>query len=466
MKKKKRIALFGMSCNPPGLHHRIIIDKLLKFFDEVVIVPCGPRPDKATTDDILPIHRAVMADLTFGNMRRVKVDLTDLEKSVFTRSHELYERYSKEGEVWLVVGTDLTKGGKNGRSPIQREWENGRELWRKARFAVAVRAGFKINEADLPPHCLIFEPPFHGSSTEIRQKVFNHQSIRGLVVPAVEGYIERYGLYRGMLPRETASILLPKPRLLVVVDEYNPAAVAIAKKLRHLADLKDPNLIVVIGGDGTMLHAIGEYWRLRLPFLGINVGHRGFLLNDIGKDFSSEIFWQRMTIHQAPLLYVETTGMDGKIKSGLAFNDAWVQVELGKTAWLEVIINGHICLPKLIADGALVSTAAGSTAYARAMGATPILIGTQALLLVGNNVSEPAGWKSAQIAIDSVIEIRTVDPTSRPKKRPIYGFVDSASCGEIERMLIRVSRIAAVELAFLPGHDLTKKLSEIQFSQR
>ena len=39
------------------------------------------------------------------------------------------------------------------------------------------------------------------------------------------------------------------------------------------------NLIVVIGGDGTMLHAIREHWRSRLPFLGVNAGHLGFLLN-------------------------------------------------------------------------------------------------------------------------------------------------------------------------------------------
>ena len=43
-------------------------------------------------------------------------------------------------------------------------------------------------------------------------------------------------------------------------------------------------LIVVLGGDGTMLRAIREHWRRRVPFYGINTGHMGFLLNDAAAD--------------------------------------------------------------------------------------------------------------------------------------------------------------------------------------
>ena len=51
--------------------------------------------------------------------------------------------------------------------------------------------------------------------------------------------------------------------------------------------LEDPNRILVIGGDGVMLHAIRKYWRMRLPFFGINTGHLGFLLNDPQEIFAS-----------------------------------------------------------------------------------------------------------------------------------------------------------------------------------
>ena len=42
----KKIGIFGGSFNPPGKHHRDIVEKLSDFFDEIIIVPCGGRPDK------------------------------------------------------------------------------------------------------------------------------------------------------------------------------------------------------------------------------------------------------------------------------------------------------------------------------------------------------------------------------------------------------------------------------------
>ena len=67
----------------------------------------------------------------------------------------------------------------------------------------------------------------------------------------------------------------------------------------------------------------------------------------------------------------------------------------GQTAWLQVKVGHQVRLPKLVCDGLLLATPAGSTAYARSMGATPLLAETPAWLLVGSNVMQPANWKSA-----------------------------------------------------------------------
>lgn len=64
----RKIALFGGSFNPPHLTHRKIVEILAYLFDGVKVIPCGPRPEKLTTNDIAPIHRAVMADLTFSDI--------------------------------------------------------------------------------------------------------------------------------------------------------------------------------------------------------------------------------------------------------------------------------------------------------------------------------------------------------------------------------------------------------------
>jgi NAD+ kinase len=461
----KRLAVFGGSFNPPALHHRAIAVELSKRFDEVVIVPCGPRDDKPKTKDVEPIARATMVDMCFRNVERVRVELFDIEQATFTRTHALEEHFRRGGEVWHVVSDELIRGGKTGSSFVQEKWERGDWIWRNLRFAVVVRKHSSVDKDDLPPRSEVITSgqmsSLAGSGLAIREKIFRHESVEGFVTAEVADYIERYGLYRGALPARSTAFRLQTPRLLILSDESNEEARAIEKKFAPYAVGQEPNCLLIIGGDGTMLHGIRKYWRLRLPFLGINAGHRGFLLN--GADELLNGFPQsNLTIRQSPLLYLETLpvgGGENGWEKTLAFNDAWAERATGQAAWIEVKVNGQVRLPHLVADGILLSTAAGSTAYARAMGATPLLVETPALILVGSNTMEPPNWTSALLSFDSEVEIRTLDPD----KRPLMGFADGIPQGRIERMRARVSRIAAVELAFCRGHDMAEKIAEIQF---
>lgn len=457
-----RTLIYGGSFNPPAMHHRTLGEELAKIFDRVIVVPCSFRPDKPTTNDTLPTDRAAMVDMTFRGIPNLEVDLFDLEMNDFTRTFDLNERYKHLGEIWHFVGADLVQGGYSGNSVIQREWYCGREIWRNLNFAVAQRVGFSCSKSNLPPHSIVLEPPYSGSSTEIREKILRHQPISDLVVPEVEAYIERHNLYRGRLPRANTFLSLGNPRIKIVADSENPKAVSVVHALSSLQDEKNPNLIVVVGGDGTMLHAIRNFWRLRIPFLGINTGHRGFLLNNLDATNIREILSAGLIAWQSPLLHVESKKSDGSASSELAFNDAWAERASGSTAWFTVKINGATKLEKLVGDAILISTPAGSTAYARAMGATPLLVGTPALILVGSNIGEPPNWKSAYIPADAEVEIVNADSSSS-NKRPIIGFVDSVNVGEIQSMKIRASRTAFVEMAYLPERDLAEKLMEIQF---
>jgi len=220
----RRIAVYGGSFNPPCVHHRAMVQALADAFDEVVVVPCGPRPDKPTTNDILPVARAAMADMTFGDLDRVRVELFDLEQAGFTRTHELVERFRDEGEIWVVVGTKLVRGGARSESFIQRTWERGVELWQHARFAVVVRQDEHLDDDDLPPNNVVLRPPTKGTSKAVREHVFHHQPIDGLVLPRVGSYIRRSGIYRGRAPVRSTTIEITHPRPLLVVDERNPQA--------------------------------------------------------------------------------------------------------------------------------------------------------------------------------------------------------------------------------------------------
>ena len=458
----KKIALFGGSFNPPGIHHRNIATELLHHFDEVIIIPCGPRPDKESTDVIDSIDRAAMVDLAFKGLP-VRIELFDLENSTFTRTHALDEIYRHEGEIWHVIGTDLIEGGRNAESFIHRVWFRGEEIWNTLRFAILQRPGYTCDPADLPPHHMVLPVSQNGSSSDIRERIFKRHSIEEIVSSSVADYIRRHSLYSGIQFRNIPRLTIGKPRVLIEYDQWNDEAKIIAKQLESIIDSDDPNVIVVIGGDGTMLHAIKKYWRLRVPFFGINTGNKGFLLNHVKESFSPVLLESELMVRTSPLLHGTVETVSGEKKEGLAFNDVWVQAEHGKAAWIEVSIDGTVRLEKCIGDGILLATAAGSTAYARAIGGTPVPVGTPILTLVGSNLMEPYNWKSAHLPLHSHVSLRSIDPTPHPKKRPLYGFIDGIPQGEILSLHTRTSRIAAVELAFLPDHDLAERLARIQF---
>lgn len=455
----KRIALFGGSFNPPGLHHRQIAQRLAREFDEVRVIPCGPRPDKPVTGSIPPVFRAALADLTFGDLPGVTVDRFDLEQATFTRNHELQRRYEELGEVWHVVGGDLVRGGATGASEIQRSWQRGDWLWQQARFAVLTRPGYALDPADLPPQAKVIELAEDGSSTRIRDLLGHGQSVRDQLAPRALAYIERYGLYRAPNPASWARGSLTNAPFLIEADPHNARAQSWLPRLGAGTNAADAEFIGVLGGDGSMLRSIREHWPKRLPFFGINAGHLGFLMNAPEQVFSTGFPPADIIFRQLPLLYLEFEDPQGRVRTAYGFNDAWLERATSQSAWLEISVNGVTRIPKLVSDGALVATAAGSTAYARSMGASPLLADTPAWLLVGSNVMEPAHWRSALLSVDSTVEIRSLDPGHRP----VEAFVDGLSMGEVAVLRARLSRAASAELAFCASHDMADKIAEIQF---
>jgi NAD+ kinase len=428
---------------------------LCRHFDEVVIVPCGPRPDKPVTNDVEPIHRAAMVDLSFRGIPKARVELFDLESSAFTRTYELERRFRAEGTIWHVVADEFVRGGQKNESNIQREWTRGNELWSETNFAILNRSGQPLDPADLPRNHRVFAVESDGSSLAIRNRAFHHEPIAELVVEEVDAYIRRHRLYQGVASPRQTRFRLSRRRYLLVADERNGKSPAVRDRLaEHVHG--DPELILVVGGDGTMLRAIRQHWRRRVPFFGINIGHLGFLLNDSPLADPHE---QDLVLYHLPLLLVEVESLDGRRTSALAFNDAWVERASGQTAWLKLLVNDVERIEKLVADGVLIATAAGSTSYARAMGATPLPLYTSALLLVGSNVLHPPQWRPVVLPADSRIEVRTHDPV----KRPLSAFIDGIPQGKVHSLHARVSNIAAVELAFLPDHDPSLKLAKLQF---
>lgn len=201
---KKRVAVFGGAFNPPTMSHVVTVcgavsyldEEEEPFFRELIVVPCGLRPDKETVNHIDSEHRAAMSHLAFDDLPRVTSDLFDLDCGSFTRTIDLVRRYEKLYEVWLVVGSDLIQGGSRGESAIQRLWSSGQLLWHEAKFFVSTRKGFPIMSADLPPHAREYDLRLQGRSSDVRELIRTGQSIDGCVPASVANYIRQHRLYQ------------------------------------------------------------------------------------------------------------------------------------------------------------------------------------------------------------------------------------------------------------------------------
>lgn len=134
--------------------------------------------------------------------------------------------------------------------------------------------------------------------------------------------------------------------------------------------VSDCNVIVVTGGDGTILRCAGLASKYGKPILGVNCGTLGFMASLE----STEIYKLRLlcrgeyTITERMMLNVTVTHADGKTASADALNDAvLIKGEECKLADFEVMKSGNV-VSALRADGVIFSTATGATAYSLSAG--------------------------------------------------------------------------------------------------
>lgn len=193
--RRPRIAIYGTKANPPGLHHKLIVEELARQFDLVIIVPCGFREDQPHVLLAPSLHRKKMALLNFGGIANVEFDFYDLDNNVFTPTYMLAERYQEkypEADIVFIVGADLISGGQNDNSEIQTKWQMGGHIWQNLKYAVINT----LNTRDLPPNSEIIDvSEVTGRSTLIREKIANDESIAGLALKSVEEYIRSNNLY-------------------------------------------------------------------------------------------------------------------------------------------------------------------------------------------------------------------------------------------------------------------------------
>ena len=225
------------------------------------------------------------------------------------------------------------------------------------------------------------------------------------------------------------------------------------------ADPKDAELIVVIGGDGTMLHALHQYMDLNIPFYGINSGSVGFLMNN----FHEENFLENLINAQYTNLYpleMKAINAKGEEFKALAINEVSIFRQTNQAAKFRISIDGVERLAELTADGALVATPAGSSAYNLSAGGTIVPLGSNVLCLTPICPFRPRRWRGAVLPANVTIEFDVFES----KKRPVSAVADFNEFTNIEKVIIKSSKDRVIKLLFDQNHTFEDRVIKEQFS--
>jgi NAD+ kinase len=144
------------------------------------------------------------------------------------------------------------------------------------------------------------------------------------------------------------------------------------------------DLLVALGGDGTLIHAAGLLRGREVPILGINLGTLGFL-TEVARDQALPLLEQALAgslpVSRRLMLEVEVRNDGNRLLSGLCLNDVVVSKNaLSRLARLEAFVDGQLAAI-YEADGLIVSTPTGSTAYSLSAGGPIVYPTLEAVLL-------------------------------------------------------------------------------------
>jgi len=226
-------------------------------------------------------------------------------------------------------------------------------------------------------------------------------------------------------------------------------------------DAAEADAIIALGGDGFMLETLTRNMTLvrrGLPIYGMNRGTIGFLMNEYKTDDLITRLKAAESFHVHPLK-MTATGAGGAFDS-LAFNEVSLLRQTRQAAHIRIIIDGKERLERLIADGVIVATPAGSTAYNLSAHGPVLPLNAEILALTPISAFRPRRWRGALLKADAKVELEVIDPV----KRPISATADNKEYRNITHVAIQQDHGTSFTLMFDSNHGLDEKILREQFS--
>lgn len=241
-----------------------------------------------------------------------------------------------------------------------------------------------------------------------------------------------------------------------------PQWLAQLKSLVRLQD--DPaqaDYIVVVGGDGAMLHSIHQYRHHHKPFIGLHAGTRGFLMNDFADgcplpDSFATIHLQTLWLLEAEL----TTDQGTQVLH--AFNDIWVERSKGQVLKMFVDVDTIRQPPLIVGDGLLFATPQGSTGYNCALGGKVILPSVSTLQMTPMScVINKTPLGSVLLPATAKVKV-TLQETHKRPARCFYDGIEYTGTDSILQLSVQRSQ-QTVQLGFFAEPIFSNKVFAWQF---
>ena len=226
----------------------------------------------------------------------------------------------------------------------------------------------------------------------------------------------------------------------------------ILKKI-EITSIKKSNVIMVLGGDGFMLQTLKKLHKFNKPFYGINSGNYGFLMNK----FSNKNFIKNINNSNSVMIHpleMTVNTKNNQLKKSIAINEISILRQSKQAASLRIYNGKTIIIKKLIADGVLVSTPAGSTAYNLSAHGPILNLDSKKLAITPISPFRPRRWKGTVISDKSKIKIQNIDIV----KRPISAVADNIEVRNVRTINIAIDKKIKFNLLYNKNNSLYKKI--------
>ena len=242
---------------------------------------------------------------------------------------------------------------------------------------------------------------------------------------------------------------------ILIISDKNKKSLKIKNQIKKILNkqcLNRSNIVIVIGGDGFMLQTLKKNKISKKIFYGVNSGNYGFLMNKFSSKFFLKNLSKAKLINISPLEMIVTSR--NKTKKSLAINEVSILRQSRQAANLSIKNNSKYLIKKLVSDGVLISTPAGSTAYNLSAHGPILSLNSRKISIAPISAFRPRRWEGKIVSDKSKIVVSNLNP----KKRPISAVADNVEARYATKISIRVQNKIKFNLLYDKNNDLQKKI--------